>query len=157
MLFITDLEPKLMDGQDFQVLQTLHAEKKVNPTKTESQYEIVWVPVVDYWTEDKHGVVFERRRNQMEWYSIYHPTVVSPVAIRYIKQRWNFSKKPMVVVMDVHGRIVHRNAIHMMCIWGGQSYPFTANREKLLWEQMSWTIDLIADGFDPNLPTWVRT
>ncbi|KAL5552736.1 hypothetical protein UlMin_040137 [Ulmus minor] len=156
VLFITDLDPELMRGQDFQVLQQLYTEKKANPTKTESQYEILWVPVVDYWTEDKHRVVFERRRNQMEWYSIYHPTVVPPVAIRYIKQRWNFIKKPMVVVMDVQGRIVHRNTIHMICIWGGQSYPFTTNREKLLWEQMSWTIDLVADSFDPNLPTWIQ-
>ncbi|KAL5542623.1 hypothetical protein UlMin_010333 [Ulmus minor] len=156
VLFITDLDPELMRGQDFQILQQLYAEKKANPTKTESKYEIVWVPVVEYWTEDKHRVVFESLRNQMEWYSIYHPTVVPPVAIRYIKQRWNFSKKPMVVVMDVQGRIVHRNAIHMICIWGGQSYPFSTNHEKLLWDQMSWTIDLVADGFDPNLPTWVQ-
>lgn len=155
-LFITDIYPELARSAEYAILQQMYAERRHNLTRTESQYEVIWVPVADVWTEEKYRR-FESLRDQMEWHSVYHPSVVAPVVLRFFREKWNFSKKPLLVVMDIQGRIVHNNAIHMMCIWGSTSYPFTLNREKLLWEEMSWTIDLLADNLEPNLAAWVRT
>ncbi|PON40916.1 Sieve element occlusion, C-terminal [Parasponia andersonii] len=76
--------------------------------------------------------------------------------IRYIKEKWNFSKKPQVVVMDTHGKIVHTNAIHMMCIWRSQAYPFSTVQEQLMWEKTSWSIDLLVDDLEPNMFTCLQ-
>ena len=116
-LFITSLDPDIIHGSEYAILREAYIEKRHNLTRAESQYEVVWVPIGDYWGDDKYRL-FENLREQMEWHSIHHPSVVSPVVIRYIKEKWNFHKKPMVVFMDTQGKIVHHNAIHMMCIWG---------------------------------------
>ena len=155
-LFITEIDPELARTGEYAILQQIYMEKRHSLTRSEGQYEVIWVPVADIWTEDKYKL-FESLRNQMDWYSVHHPSLVSPLVLRFFREKWNFSKKPLLVVMDVQGRIVHNNAIHMMCIWGSTSYPFTLNREKLLWEEMSWTIDLLADNLEPNLAAWVRT
>ncbi|KAL5552733.1 hypothetical protein UlMin_040134 [Ulmus minor] len=155
VLFITDLNPDVTRQAEYAIVQQMYAEKKQAVSRTESQYEVVWVPVEHVWSEDKL-VQFDSLRNQMEWYSIHHPSVVDPVVIRYIRERWNFSKKPLLVVMDAQGNIVHRNAIHMMCIWGSQAYPFTTNRERLLWEANTWSMELLADHLHPNLNTWIQ-
>ena len=154
-LYITDIDTDVMRGTEYAILQQMYMEKRHSGTRTESQYEVVWVPITDVWTDDKY-MLFETLRDQMEWHSVHHPSVVSPVVARFIKERWNFNKKPMLVVMDTQGRIVHNNAIHMMCIWGSLAYPFTANREKLLWEEVTWSIDLIMDNLEPNVGIWVR-
>lgn len=133
----------------------MHLEKRLNLTRTESQYEVVWVPIVDFWSEEKYRL-FENLRDQMDWHSVHHPSVVSPVVVRFIKEKWNFTKKPMLVVLDTQGKIVHKNAIHMMCIWGSLAYPFTTNKEKLLWEESSWSLDLIVDNLEPSMGIWVR-
>lgn len=154
-LFITAIDPELSGTSEYAILQQMYSEKKHNLTRSESQYEVVWVPVADIWTDEKYRL-FETLRDQMEWHSVHHPSVVSAVVRRFFREKWNFSKKPLLVVMDTQGRIVHHNAIHMMCIWGSLSYPFTANREKLLWEETNWTIDLVADNLEPNMISWVR-
>ena len=154
-LFITEIDPELTRGQEYAILQQMYAEKRVNVTRSESQYEVVWVPVTDFWTDEKHRH-FERLRDLMEWHSVHHPSVVTRVVLRFFREEWNFNKRPLLVVIDTQGRVVHLNAIHMMCIWGSLSYPFTANREKLLWDETNWTIDLVVDGLDPNVVTWVR-
>ena len=153
-LFITDIDEELTASPEYAILQQMYTERRQSPTRPESQYEVVWVPVSETWTPERHRV-FNGLREQMEWHSVYDPLVLSRVVIRFIKERWGFGKKPMLAVMDHQGRIAHGNAVHMMCIWGSVSYPFTQNREKLLWEEMSWTIDLLADNLEPNMATWV--
>lgn len=154
-LFITDIDPELTRTAEFAILRQVYLERRQNLTKAESQYDVIWVPVSDARSDQDKYRYFESLREQMEWHTVHHPSVVSPLVTRFFKEKWNFAKKPMLVVMDNQGRIVHSNAIHMMCIWGSLSYPFTINREKLLWEEMNWTIDLLADNLEPNLPIWV--
>lgn len=124
-------------------------------TIAESQYEIVWFPVAERWDGEKLKL-FETLRDQMEWHSIHLLSVVSQIVAKFIKEKWNFNKKPMLVVMDTQGNIVHHNAIHMMCVWGSLAYPFTAYREKSMWVEMSWSIDLLLDNLEQNMPIWVR-
>ncbi|TQE14400.1 hypothetical protein C1H46_036582 [Malus baccata] len=154
ILFITDLN--VVHENEYTIVQQMYLEKGHNPTRPESQYELVWVPITDEWTEAKYQQ-FESLRNSMQWYTVFHPSVVSPIVVRYIRdpRKWNFAKKPLLVVMDPQGKIVHQNAVHMMCIWGSIAFPFTSQRERLLWEEETWRIELLADAIHPNLPTWI--
>ncbi|XP_062110489.1 protein SIEVE ELEMENT OCCLUSION B-like [Humulus lupulus] len=154
-LFITELDPELIRSPEYAILQQMYAEKRHNMTRSESQYEVVWVPISNVWNDDKYRV-FDRLKEQMEWHSVHHPSAVTRVAPRFFREKWGFVKKPILVVIDTQGRVMHNNAIHMMCIWGSLSYPFTANREKLLWEDNAWTMDLLIDGLDPNVSIWIQ-
>lgn len=155
ILMISDLD--IGQENEYIIAHQMYSEKRQFPTRAESQYEIVWVPIVDNWTEAKL-LQFEEIRNGMEWYSVYHPSFVSPIVVKYIKdkRKWNFVKKPLLVVMDPQGKIVHTNAVHMMCVFGSAAYPFTSNRERLLWEEETWRIELLADAIDQTLLNWVR-
>ncbi|PQQ05207.1 protein SIEVE ELEMENT OCCLUSION B-like [Prunus yedoensis var. nudiflora] len=154
ILFISDLD--VVHENEYMIVQNMYMEKRQSPTRPESQYEVVWVPIVDTWTDAKYQQFEELRRN-MEWYTVFHPSVVSPTVIRYIrkKDKWNFQKKPLLVVLDPQGKIVHTNAVHMMCIWGSIAFPFTSSKEKLLWEDETWRIELLADSIDQNLFNWI--
>ncbi|KAL6193244.1 hypothetical protein ACLB2K_034328 [Fragaria x ananassa] len=154
ILMISDLD--IGQENEYIIAHQMYSEKRQFPTRAESQYEIVWVPIVDNWTEAKL-LQFEEIRNGMEWYSVYHPSFVSPIVVKYIKdkRKWNFVKKPLLVVMDPQGKIVHTNAVHMMCVFGSAAYPFTSNRERLLWEEETWRIELLADAIDQTLLNWI--
>ncbi|XP_030496787.2 protein SIEVE ELEMENT OCCLUSION B [Cannabis sativa] len=154
-LFITEVDPELIRSSEYAILQQMYAEKRHSMTRSESQYEVVWVPISNVWNDEKYRV-FDRLKEQMEWHSVHHPSAVTPVAPRFFREKWGFVKKPMLVVIDTQGRVVHHNAIHMMCIWGSLAYPFTANREKLLWEDNAWTMDLLIDGLDPSAAEWIQ-
>ncbi|PON74659.1 Sieve element occlusion [Trema orientale] len=151
-LFITDLD---IVSEDYLILQQIYPEKLDDYDRVENKYEIVWFPVMDNWTKEKHRL-FENIRDQMEWLSVHHPSKVAPQVIRYIRERCNFVKKPLLVVMDTEGKIVHKDATQMFCIWGNQAYPFSLSKEILLWQQSSWTITLLAEGIDQHLPTWIQ-
>ncbi|XP_048440667.1 protein SIEVE ELEMENT OCCLUSION A-like [Pyrus x bretschneideri] len=154
ILFITDLD--VVHENEYIIVLQMYSEKLQNPTRPESQYEVVWVPITDAWTEAKYKQ-FESLKDSMQWHTVFLPSVVSPIVVRYIRdpRKWNFAKKPLLVVMDPQGKIVHQNAVHMMCIWGSIAFPFTNQRERLLWEEETWRIELLADAIDPNLSTWI--
>ncbi|XP_062112525.1 uncharacterized protein LOC133823696 [Humulus lupulus] len=155
VLFITDLDPELPYGLEYVTLKRTYLEKCNNPIKTESQYDLVWVPVVDVWASESHEI-FESLKEHMEWHSVHHPLMLPLKVIMYIRQKWNFTKKPLVVVMDTQGKIVHQNAIHSMSIWRSQAYPFSTDHEKLMWKNTRWSIDLIVDNLEPNMHNWVQ-
>uniref|UniRef100_A0A803MR58 Protein SIEVE ELEMENT OCCLUSION B-like n=1 Tax=Chenopodium quinoa TaxID=63459 RepID=A0A803MR58_CHEQI len=74
--------------------------------------------------------------------------------IKFFKDDWNFHGKPMVVVLDPRGKIVNSNAIHMMWIWKNQAFPFNCAREEVLWEQETWSLELLVDAIDQNILQW---
>lgn len=151
-LYITDLD---IVTEDYLILQQMYPEMLDDQRRIEYQYEIVWVPVVDHWTNRKYRQ-FESLRDQMEWLSVNRPSEIASQVIRYFRERCNFVKKPILVVMDTEGKIVHKDAIQMFCIWGNQAYPFSLDKEISLWQKMSWTVSLLAEGIDQYLPDWVR-
>ena len=151
LLFISDLE---LSRDELLMLEQMFIESRSHPGRLESQYEIVWLPILDRSTpwNDTKRMQFEALQHQMPWYSVYE---LDPAAIRYIKEMWHFNKKTLLVVLDPQGRVVNRNAIHMMWIWGSLAFPFTSAREEALWKEESWRIELLADAIDPLLFTWV--
>lgn len=60
-----------------------------------------------------------------------------------------------MVVFDSSGIVTNINAFDMVFIWGARAFPFSAVREKELWEEQHWTMQLVAGEFDPLLTLWV--
>lgn len=154
LLYITDLHH--ISDQELLIVEQMYQESRQDSTRIESQYELVWVPVVEKgipWTEIKHK--FERLQSLMTCYSLYDPSLLEPATIRYIKEIWLFNTKPILVVLDPQGKVVNLNAIHMMWIWGSLAYPFSSSREEALWKEETWGLALLADTIDPSLFDWV--
>ncbi|KAL5829285.1 hypothetical protein ACOSQ3_018753 [Xanthoceras sorbifolium] len=154
LLLISDLD---VSNDELFILEQMYQESRQHPTRTESQYEVVWMPIVDRttpWTEAKQQQ-FESLQNMMSWYSIHHPSMVDPAVIRYVKEFWHFNKRPVLVVLDLQGKVVNTNALHMMWIWGSLAFPFTSAREEALWREESWRLELLADTVDTAIPLWI--
>ncbi|XP_076927921.1 protein SIEVE ELEMENT OCCLUSION B-like [Bidens hawaiensis] len=155
LLLISDLD---VQTDELAVLDQMYREAKLYPNRAESQYEVVWIPMVPNkatpWTQENQSK-FETLRNMMPWYSVFHPSLLDPAAIKYIKEVWHFNHKPLLVVMDPQGRTVNTNALHMMWIWGSVAFPFTSMREEALWREETWTIELLADSIEPDIYSWI--
>ncbi|KAK0573031.1 hypothetical protein LWI29_002059 [Acer saccharum] len=155
LLLISDLD---VSPDELLILDQMYQESRQSPTTTESQYEVVWMPVLDWtdpWTEEKQQW-FETLQRTMPWYSIHHPSKVDPAVIRYIKEFWHFEKKTIIVVLDLQGKVVNTNALYMMWIWGSLAFPFTSSREEALWREESWRLELLADSIDLAIPAWIE-
>ncbi|KAL7171618.1 hypothetical protein ACSBR2_036307 [Camellia fascicularis] len=75
---------------------------------------------------------FKSIQASMPWFSVHHPSLLDPTAIKYIKEVWFFNKKPLLVVLDPHRKVVNANAIHMCWIWGNMAFPCTTLRGSTL-------------------------
>ncbi|PIA30328.1 hypothetical protein AQUCO_05600038v1 [Aquilegia coerulea] len=154
LLLISDLS---IPQEELSILEQLYRESRNVPSRPESQYEVVWLPVVDRvtpWNEAMQQQ-FESMQLQMPWHTVYQPTAIDPAVIRYIKEVWHFVKKPLLVVLDPQGRVVCPNALPMMWIWGIAAFPFTSAREEALWKEESWRLELLVNGIDATLLTWI--
>ncbi|CAK7328184.1 unnamed protein product [Dovyalis caffra] len=124
----------------------------------DSQYEMVWIPIVDRSIEltEPMKEKFESLQTSMPWFTVYHPSLIEKAVIRFIKEVWHFRNKPILVVLDPQGRVVSPNALHMMWIWGSNAFPFTSSREESLWRQETWRLELLVDGIDPVILNWIE-
>lgn len=153
LLLISDLE---MPDKVLIILEQIYNESRGQPTRIESQYELLWIPVVDRSTtfDDTKRKQFESLQATMPWYSVGHPSMIQPAVLRYIKEVWGFNKKPLLVVLDSRGKVVNPNAMPMMFIWGSMAFPFTKLREEALWNEEKWSIELLANSIDPSIINW---
>ncbi|XP_042479676.1 protein SIEVE ELEMENT OCCLUSION B-like, partial [Macadamia integrifolia] len=154
LLLISDLD---ISQEELSILEQMYKESRDQPTRPESQYEVVWLPVVDRnfpWTQEKQKE-FDRLQSRMPWYSVHHPSLIDPAVIKYIQDVWHFNKKPILVVLDPQGRVANPNALHMMWIWGSLAFPFTSMREEALWREETWRLELLVDGIDPQILNWI--
>ncbi|CAL8989852.1 unnamed protein product [Prunus brigantina] len=122
-------------------------------TKDNNEYEIVWIPIVEKWTEDLQHK-FETLRAKMPWYTVGQAGALI-AGIKYIKEDWNFNGKPMMVVLNTKSQLQHFNALRMIWIWGCQAFPFTQEKEVqlLLSLQDTW-FSAITDGIDTQISEW---
>ncbi|GAB2220445.1 hypothetical protein Drorol1_Dr00008096 [Drosera rotundifolia] len=155
LLLISDLD---LSHDELSILDLMYQESRQYPGRHESQYEVVWLPIVDRsipWNEALQKQ-FETMQSMMSWYSIHHPSLIDRAAVRYIRDVWRFNKRPLLVVLDSQGRVVNPNAIHMMWIWAGQAFPFTSAREEALWREETWKIELLVDAIEPLIFNWIK-
>ncbi|KAK3413098.1 hypothetical protein EUGRSUZ_I01709 [Eucalyptus grandis] len=145
--------------EELSILEQIHSESKLHAIRHEiHQYELVWIPMVDRsveWTGPKQKQ-FEALQSSMPWYTVYHPSLIDDLVIRFVKEKWHFRNKPILVVLDPQGKVVSPNAIHMMWIWGSNAFPFTTLREEALWKEEKWRLELLVDGMDPTILNWIR-
>lgn len=158
LVFITSLEISKGDNT-LRLMRQMYQEKRAYPFNEESKYEIVWFPFIEEtWTADKNKQ-FESLKQQMYWYTVHRPEAVPSAASKYIKnpEYWRFIRKPVCVVLDTEGRVVHKNAIPMMCIWGSVAFPFCEKKERSFWDKQEWKMDLLTDAIHRSLTIWVTT
>lgn len=154
LLLISDLDISIVE---LSMLDQIYRESRQNKTRAESDYEVVWMPIVEpTWTEEKQ-TKFEALLGLMPWYSVAHPSLIESAVIKYVRQVWNFIKKPLLVVLDPQGKVVNTNAVHMLWIWGSLAYPFTSAREESLWKEETWRLELLVDSVEPLIFQWVIT
>lgn len=142
---------------ELSILEQIYNESRVHPTRMENQYEIVWIPIVDRsveWT-DTMQKQFENLQSTMPWYTVYHPSLIDRSVMRFVREKWHFRNKPILVVLDPQGRVVSPNALHMMWIWGSSAFPFTSLKEEALWKGETWRLELLVNGIDPTILTWI--
>lgn len=125
-----------------------------NHKKLEGSYEIVWVSVSDAWTDAERNI-FNFLSNSLPWYSVRQPWRLNSAVMNYIKQAWGYKNDPIIVVLDSLGMLMNSNAMDMVLIWGARAYPFSSSREKELWEEENWTLQLLVNEIDPLLTRWV--
>ncbi|KAF5457319.1 hypothetical protein F2P56_021429 [Juglans regia] len=155
LLLISSLD---ISQEELSILEQIYNESRIHTTRLESQYELVWIPLVDrslQWT-DPMQKRFESLQSSMPWYTVYHPNLIGKAVVRFIKEKWHFRNKPILVVLDPQGRVVSPNAIHMMWIWGSNAFPFTSAREEVLWRDETWRLELLIDGIDPTILNWIQ-
>nr|XP_017224423.1 PREDICTED: protein SIEVE ELEMENT OCCLUSION B-like isoform X3 [Daucus carota subsp. sativus] len=155
LLFITEFD---ILQEEIILFGEKYKEAKQNPSRAESHFEVVWLPITDRsvpWNEEKQ-LQFYNTQDLMPWQSLHHPSMLDPVAIKYIKDKWHFTKKSIAVVLDQQGKVVNLNALHMMWIWGNLAYPFTSLKEEQLWNEESWNIEFLVNRIDTNIFKWIN-
>ncbi|KAL7610232.1 protein SIEVE ELEMENT OCCLUSION C [Lactuca sativa] len=122
----------------------------------EQDYEIVWVPISssETWTLDEL-ISFDYLSNSLPWLSVRQPWLLNSAVMRMIREEWKFEEKPLMVVFDSHGLVSNYNAMDMVLIWGAKAFPFSEWREKELWEEQKWNLQLMFDGTDQSLTNTV--
>ncbi|XP_035550958.1 protein SIEVE ELEMENT OCCLUSION A-like [Juglans regia] len=94
-------------------------------------YKIVWIPIVEHWTDDMQAK-FDMLQSKMPWYILqgFPPTVAD---IQIMKNEYcSLKNKPIVVVINPQGEVVHPNALRMIRLFGMKAFPFTAEAEKAI-------------------------
>lgn len=150
-------KPELLpiDESLFLIQQTYdHPQHKV----FQESYKLVWVPIPasNLWT-DAEMTSFRFLSHTLPWYSIRQPRFLNSVVVKFIKQVWNYKDdEPVMVVLDPQGNVSNLNAMDMVYIWGAKAYPFSDSREKELWQEEKWRLQLLVGEIDPLLTNWVR-
>ncbi|KAG8383254.1 hypothetical protein BUALT_Bualt05G0165300 [Buddleja alternifolia] len=125
--------------------------------KIDDNYVVLWVPIQssNEWNRaDKTS--FEFLSNGLPWLSIRRPWSLNSAVVNHIKQKWDFEEDPIMVVLNENGKVTNRDAMDMVWIWGPKAFPFSSAREKELWEEENWTLDLMINGINPLLTHWVE-
>nr|XP_011469445.1 PREDICTED: uncharacterized protein LOC101294898 isoform X1 [Fragaria vesca subsp. vesca] len=118
----------------------------------EGSYKIIWIPipVSSQWTT-ADATIFDLLSSIFPWYSIRKPWLLNSAVVTFIKEAWNYKNEPVMVVLDSQGNVTNKNVLDMLIIWGVTAYPFSASREKELWQEQNWTLQFMVDAIDPIL------
>ncbi|XP_075653771.1 protein SIEVE ELEMENT OCCLUSION B-like [Castanea sativa] len=120
--------------------------------RKEDQYKVVWIPIVEQWTDELRKK-FEMLRSKMPWYVVQYFSPV--VGIKFIKEEWNFKNKPILVVMNRQGKVEHSNALHMIRVWGMKAFPFTITAEEALTNSV-YGIGSVWFDIHPDVSNWIK-
>ncbi|XP_073147696.1 protein SIEVE ELEMENT OCCLUSION B-like [Henckelia pumila] len=154
LLLITDLN---IPHEELSILHSIYSTKEYYPTRQE--YEVLWLPILDSSSTSMdlfQDTEFRNLLKKMPWHSLDRSALIEKEAVRYIREVWNFAHRPMLVVLDPQAKLSNLDALPMMWIWGSNGFPFTKQREMVLWAESSWNLELLADSIDPRFTDWIR-
>ncbi|KAI4345744.1 hypothetical protein L6164_012843 [Bauhinia variegata] len=143
-LFISTLD---ITDEEIAVLRPVY-----DHIKTNEQYKIVWLPIVEEWNETQIKK-FESLKTKMPWYVVQHFGTIA--GFKYIKEEWQFKKKPMVVVLNHQGKVLHPNAFHLIQVWGLRAFPFTISVQETIDKETNWVATIVS-GIHPSIETWIK-
>ncbi|KAG2689955.1 hypothetical protein I3760_09G164500 [Carya illinoinensis] len=124
LLFVSDID---ISVEEISILKPIF-----DGTRTDDQYEIVWIPMVEQWTDDTQ-TKFEMLQSNMPWYIMQHFSKVVDIGDSFsTDQWWSLKNEPIVVNINPQGEVEHPNAVRMIRLWGMNSFPFTITAEKAL-------------------------
>ncbi|KAF3949338.1 hypothetical protein CMV_024782 [Castanea mollissima] len=125
---------------DISILKSIYEE-----ISKDDQYKIVWIPIEEKWTDDMQKK-FDMLRSKMPTWYIEH-NYSFKLGIKYVKEKWQFKNKPLVVVMNSQGIVVHPDALRMITVSRMNAFPFTTKKEEELSIGDDWFGYLIFDNF----------
>ncbi|GMN74180.1 hypothetical protein TIFTF001_052329 [Ficus carica] len=144
LLYITGLD---ISDDDISVLKPVY-----DATKKDDRYKIVWVPIVEQWTEEQRKK-FEILRVKMPWYVVQY---YSPIAgLKFVKEEWEYKGKPTLVVVNPQGKVENVNALHLIRVWGMKAFPFNKAAEEAISREREW-IGPVVNNFHPSVQTWIK-
>ncbi|KAJ0244682.1 Protein SIEVE ELEMENT OCCLUSION B [Hirschfeldia incana] len=161
LLLISDLN---ISEDELSIFEQIYTESRKNLVGigggSHMPYEVVWVPIVDPIEDfERYPSLqnkFEALREPMPWYTVDSPKLIERHVVEFMRERWHFMNKPILVVLDQQGNEASLNALHMIWIWGTESFPFTRAREEELWRSETLTLNLIVDGIDSVIFNWIN-
>ncbi|XP_056173224.1 protein SIEVE ELEMENT OCCLUSION B-like isoform X2 [Syzygium oleosum] len=121
MLLISDLN---LSNDDLATLTGIYN------VSTFDNYEIMWVPIMEAHNESMQKQFLDMR-SRMQWYTC--TSKVSKTAAKFIQEKWQFRQQTKVVVLNEKGKVVNKDAISMIRLWGWKAFPFTESKGNELW------------------------
>ncbi|CAJ1976490.1 unnamed protein product [Sphenostylis stenocarpa] len=143
-LFVSSLD---ITEEEISVLRPVY-----DTIKTKDQYKIVWIPIVEAWTEQLRKK-FEILKSKMPWYVVQYSGIIA--GYKYIKEEWHFKKSPMVVVLSPQGKVQHSNAFHLIQAHGIRAFPFTTSNEEEIHREINW-VGSVVGNIHPIINTWMK-
>ncbi|KAK7268775.1 hypothetical protein RIF29_21483 [Crotalaria pallida] len=116
-------------------------------TKTNEQYKIVWIPIVEEWN-DQLRKKFEILKTKVPWYVV--PQFGNKAGIRYIKEEWHFTKKPLVALLSPQGKVDNTDVFQTIHAYGIKAFPFRKVDVERVEKELHW-IESVVGGIDGNL------
>ncbi|MED6220178.1 hypothetical protein PIB30_042318 [Stylosanthes scabra] len=143
-LFISTLD---ITDEEISILRPVY-----DHTKKQDQYKIVWIPIVETWT-DQLRKKYEALKIKMPWLVVENFGTIA--GYKYIKEEWHFKKKPLVVTLNPQGKVLHSNAFHLIHAYGLKAFPFTNADQEKIDREIHWISSVVGD-VHPTVTTWMQ-
>ncbi|XP_028784173.1 protein SIEVE ELEMENT OCCLUSION B-like [Neltuma alba] len=90
----------------------------------------------------------------MPWYVLQNLFVIKGKKV--LEEKWHYQGKPIVVVTNPRGHIVHNNAMHMIFVWKIEAFPFRHEDEERLSLHWKWFWNE-ANKVLPDIGRWIQS
>ncbi|XP_054820694.1 protein SIEVE ELEMENT OCCLUSION B-like [Prosopis cineraria] len=148
LLFISGLDNI---ENEISVLKSIHEALKKDREK--QKHEILWIPVVNDETEiSEEQAKFKHVKSSMPWYVLQNLKVIKGKKV--VEDEWHYQGKPIVVVTNPRGEVIHKNALHMIFISKIEAFPFRPEDEGNLIAQWNWFWNE-ATKVHPEIRKWI--
>ncbi|KAF2294931.1 hypothetical protein GH714_027100 [Hevea brasiliensis] len=113
--------------------------------KEQNRYQIVWLPIVDKFNEQK----FSKLQSLMPWYTVRNPKIIKTYFIKYIREVWKFTNETILVPLDQKSgaKFPTSFTLYSVCISGKLAELFTQHEIIPPWDQsLQRALDLLLGG-----------